>query len=734
MKKKLDRLLRSRALAGAFAAAATIMSASAFAQSTSINSTSQIRPSGPYTPVPQQPFTGNASHRVVVSNDLGMHCADLDSRISSILPPFNVLHAQVLQKGATPQLLDDRAVSVMYSAAANAKDPALATAPVLAPNGAVFKTNFWKALTGYKGFYPTGALWVYFAPGVGRVDIGLPVPDAYELFLGGKTLVINQQTMPSVTSFVIDPTTHAPTSVTDQPYVANAPQPFKAFEKSWPMFTGLPFGYVASNTNWFAAEGIPISTFDDAGRENPYPLMRVQAKLNSTGAVVASLDTVVPVSGETNCKTCHLPGLATTDPKNATKKLTSPYSAADDPMKRRVPQWVSEEWAADINMLTLHDIKHKTSLVTAIDPTTGVATKPVVCQTCHYTPALDLLQKGPQKDHGLTQTTHASMSRVMHSLHGVVNGVSLFPAMPAPGASRSASIAQNILEESCYQCHPGKRTQCLRGVMTTKAGSVCQDCHGQMAQVGADFSANAPNFVVKADFYTNASTPRVPWLNEPNCGSCHTGDAVSNLASSAGVIKAPDNIRLLQAFRSTDAKATPIVPTNNRFAEPRVTTTGGASNPQLFRLSVDSHGGVFCQGCHGATHAEWPVRNANSNDNVAANQLQGHAGTVMECSTCHTGTSMPATVNGPHGMHPVGNNGFSAAWVRGHEDFVERNGTASCKACHGVNGEGTVLAKAAIDRPGLKCERGSLCSTETTVTLPAGTQVSCTLCHENKIR
>ena len=318
----------------------------------------------------------------------------------------------------------------------------------------------------------------------------------------------------------------------------------------------------------------------------------------------------------------------------------------------------------------------------------------------------------------------------------------MFPDMPPPNDPRRLGAAagvtaytQQILEATCYQCHPGKRTQCLRGAMYDKAGSVCQDCHGQMAQVGDDFSRNVPRgpFIVAGDYYKNAATPRVPWANEPGCGSCHTGDAVSNLTTTPGVIKAPDNIRLLQAYLSADPKATPIVPTNTRFAEPHVTTGAAAGNPQLFRFSVDQHGGVFCEGCHGSTHAEWPVRNANANDNVAANQLQGHAGKIMECNTCHTGASMSATLNGPHGMHPVGNNGFSANWVSNHGDFAERSGTASCKACHGLLGEGTELALVAVDRPNLRCESGASC-VSSKITLKAGTAVTCSTCHSNKIR
>ena len=43
----------------------------------------------------------NSSWAVLASNDLGMHCTDQDFQIFSILPPFNVVHAQVIRKGVT---------------------------------------------------------------------------------------------------------------------------------------------------------------------------------------------------------------------------------------------------------------------------------------------------------------------------------------------------------------------------------------------------------------------------------------------------------------------------------------------------------------------------------------------------------------------------------------------------------------------------------------------------------
>lgn len=143
---------------------------------------------------------------------------------------------------------------------------------------------------------------------------------------------------------------------------------------------------------------------------------------------MASLDAVVPVSSEINCKNCHL----SVSPGNglATKRLTNPALPSQDPRYGHVIQWASEEWAANINTLQLHDLMHKSTLSKGYDPITGDGKSPVACQTCHYTPALDLLHLGPQDAHGLTQTTHETMSRAMHANHAT------------PASARNAIVEQ----------------------------------------------------------------------------------------------------------------------------------------------------------------------------------------------------------------------------------------------------------------------------------------------------
>jgi hypothetical protein len=241
-------------------------------------------------------------------------------------------------------------------------------------------------------------------------------------------------------------------------------------------------------------------------------------------------------------------------------------------------------------------------------------------------------------DNGKEQKIHRTNSRVMHAFHGQFTDLFVNDTPPptdpqrtdpATGKPVANAFVQDKLNNSCYQCHPGRNTKCLRGAMFN-GRLVCQDCHGGMAQVGNDFSEN---FTTATPFPAGADlTKRIPWANVPACQSCHTGDAVSNLGlTDPNVIKSKDGIRLLQAYRTNDTvNAKPIVATNKRFAE-----ESASGNAVLYRLSK-GHSGIFCEACHGSTHAEWPVQPESgasiANDNMATIQLQGHTGKITECT------------------------------------------------------------------------------------------------------
>ena len=420
------------------------------------------------------------------------------------------------------------------------------------------------------------------------------------------------------------------------PGIGNMPQAFSEFD---------------STMQWFTAAGIPITDRDDKGQLNTYPLMQMQVFDIAATSTLQPISVVLPASDEMHCSNCHGIGGVAANDATRTRYGISGWSANIDP-----------ELQYRENVLILHDAKRSTKLMN---------NKPVLCASCHYSPALDLSNAGPQG----SQIGRTMFSLAMHGRHGKTLSENIPDSLNPP-------VIPDTGISTCYNCHPGSVTQCLRGAMGS-AGIICQDCHGGLLAVGGVFAA------------------RTPWVHEPKCQSCHTGDAVNHLGS---------NIRGTSTYNPADLSATPIIATNKRFAE---------EDNVLFRNSR-GHSGMACEACHGSTHAEWPVGNAAANDNIASVQLQGHSGPIIECKTCHAG-GPPLSIDGPHGLHNINDRNWNGI----HDNFFRQN-PLLCKACHGVALEGTVLSRAAANRTLFGDDNRS-------VSVPKGTEVSCTLCHENPL-
>ncbi len=535
-------------------------------------------------------------YKVLATNDLGMHCVDADFSVFSILPPYNVVNAQVVRRATTgkPAVVNDSVVSIRYEAVRDAAG-SINSSSLKSAVGA--KTNFWT--------YAEAVYGAKLQPGQGLKGLYMP---------GDTTTVANKSL-------------------------------------SWNAVGGL-----------FKAEGVPIMPKDDAGNANRYPLMRLVATEKATGKDVAYLDVVLPVSEETTCSDCHDLGGA------AAQRSGITWSRASD-----------KEIRTRENVLLLHDNMNKTALM---------ASKPVLCAKCHYSPALDLGGTGPQGD----QVGKATMSSAMHTYHsnkmqGYTDDWIRLGGTPNPDT------------QACYTCHPGRNTKCLRGAMTETVN--CQNCHGDMKAVGGMSALKAGGSIDGA----NDGKPRRPWMDLPRCQSCHTGDAVNYLKLDPSLM-ASDGLRAIIAFDPSDAAASARLASNKRFAE---------NSNSLFRFSK-GHSGIACEGCHNSTHAIWSNPLDTHNDNVAAKELQGHTGTVAECSTCHAPGTLALTLKGPHGMHNVGD----SRWTGGHESLAKSN-VQACAACHGTNYRGTVLSKTGASRT-WSTEYG-------TRTVATGQLVGCYDCH-----
>ncbi len=418
---------------------------------------------------------------------------------------------------------------------------------------------------------------------------------------------------------------------------------------------------------WYEAEGLPITPFDDQGKRNFYPTVKVVAK-DLAGNVLATTTTVLPVSDEMTCKGCHASTTSTTNPARIAAKPAAGWVFDSNPDK---------DWKK--NILRLHDEKHATSTLyqsaliqsgynTGGLLATATAGKPVLCVACHASNAY--FDKHNKKTVMGGMVGIAPFTQALHKKHATVKD---------PATQLVLDKIRN--RTACYQCHPGSVTQCLRGAMSKavdaggKPSISCQSCHGNMTAVG--------------------NSARKGWFDEPTCESCHNSAAPGK-----------------RAISGVNAKGIPIVPSDHTFATNANTPVSGLN---LYRFST-GHGGLQCEACHGATHAEYP--STHKDDNTQSVAVQGHTGTIAECTACHK--TVPTTVNGgPHGMHTTGN-----AWVELHED-ANKNGTAttpSCAYCHGTTSAGTPLSAIKTAKT-INAEEFGIKN------WPAGYQVSCFSCH-----
>lgn len=459
---------------------------------------------------------GSSGWTLVGWNDLGMHCMDADYGVMAILPPYNTVHAQLIDPAG--DLVDLPAgVTVTYEAVADPDGSINATS--------IGKSNFWDHVDSLFG--------AALAPDEGLAGF-------------------------------------------DMPGAANTPQ-----EMVW-----------ESEHQWFTAEGVPITPYDDAFDKNYYPMMRLVAR-DGAGLILASTDVVLPVSDEMDCRGCHASG--------------------SGPAAEPAGGWV---WDSDaerdyrLNVLRLHDETEAANQVfidalaaLSFDPdgleATAVGGQSILCAVCHSSNALP----------GLGVAGVPPLTQSIHGLHAGVTDPDTGMALD-DSANRTA----------CYTCHPGSETACLRGAMGAAVGNdgglamQCQSCHGGMSLVGSD--------------------TREGWFDEPTCQNCHTGTAVLNNGQ----------IRYTDAFSSPGVLREAV---DDTFATDPNTPAQGIS---LYRFST-GHGGLQCSACHGSTHAIFPA--SHGNDNLQSAAIQGHIGTLVECASCH-GTEPNTIDGGPHGMHPVG--------------------------------------------------------------------------------
>ncbi|WP_026597605.1 hypothetical protein [Methylococcus capsulatus] len=632
----------------------------------------------------------------------------------------------------------------------------------------------------------------------------------------------------------------------DNPYQTNSPQPFSKF------VAATQSDGKDKAASWFAANMLPFTDVDDRGRVNPYPLLRVEAVAKGGGSVLARTDGVVSASRDFHCRECHAKGKIAANPNAGHTRAafhSSAWGAYAEGLRPSSPERIldkprffdvsdfggdpnnihDQEYAAALNYSSIHEFYDKIPFLDEMLNGSlsglgnlnggGLVTKdtPRPCYGCHAT-AISFTPFGTEwwdeEGFKVNDTAYApNYSIAIHRWHGELQynadksdivrdsrGVMARWDWKTKGPNNSTKTGslfpifddngkQLPMEQNCLRCHAGHREQQYRDRMYT-AGVTCYDCHGDMLAVGEAFPKN---YLANRDKLGSIDRDdyRVPWFDQPDCGSCHIGDGNQGADKSGGFFSAGV---MKRAFDDADFSATPRAvdrsdPNSRRFSAAPVENYKAAFptyfywdvveeteeflskivdtkvDAPLFREGRDRHGNVACAACHGAAHSIWPNRDPSANDNVTALQLQGHTGTILECNVCHTadsfarkedldggqysGDAKAGILGGPHDMHPVndpywwkgaqgdGANSDGTAYGGWHNDYAKLSGVKGedqCAACHGNDHKGTRLSKTPVDRvfdfrgfDGKKLKKAGFKTK--VVKVAAGTPIGCDTCH-----
>jgi len=224
----------------------------------------------------------------------------------------------------------------------------------------------------------------------------------------------------------------------------------------------------------------------------------------------------------------------------------------------------------------------------------------MLCSNCHGTtnPQLDILEK---HDALSATTLVADQAQGIVHLCAECHADNAIGAAGKPGVPNLSLAMHNFhkdkmtatsvaagMKSPCYNCHPGLKTQCLRGIMM-KAGKTCINCHGGMTAMA-----------------TSIQNGRQPWLEEPRCGACHDAKHAENA--------------------------------NTLYRNSVLTNAVDGDMKNIF----------YCEACHNSTHAEWTTKNVTANvngvlktlnaaDSAIPRKFQGDNYWIWNCTVCHNG-------------------------------------------------------------------------------------------------
>jgi len=179
-------------------------------------------------------------------------------------------------------------------------------------------------------------------------------------------------------------------------------------------------GNMLAKTDYFVANGIPVTPVGDNSVWNPYQVAEITVK-DASGSTIAKTKITVPTSDEINCQRCH--GIQ-----------------------------------AFKDILEKHDLKHGTKLVQQ---------KPILCASCHGDPILGTSGPG---------TAGKYLSFAIHDSHAP-RGAACYDCHPGNTTKCSRSNAHTAPDGNCTICH-GTMNDIASGTrMPWASEPKCVTCH-----------------------------------------------------------------------------------------------------------------------------------------------------------------------------------------------------------------------------------------------------------------
>ncbi len=196
-----------------------------------------------------------------------------------------------------------------------------------------------------------------------------------------------------------------------------------------------------------------------------------------------------------------------------------------------------------------------------------------------------------------------------------------YPILP------TGKVETNILSLHDY-LNNGSYPSGHEGPLMGRRPILCAECHSSNA-LNAPGSPNISSLSNAMHRHHKDLPDITPDTN--GCYNCHPGPKTQCLRDTMSQNFALNCTNCHGTMQEVSQNAEPWL-NEPQCSNQNCHGAGYMTDQPLYRMSR-GHGGVFCAGCHDSPHAIAPGREPN--DAIKFLELQGHPGTLRECTVCH---------------------------------------------------------------------------------------------------